>query len=98
MGTALNLYSDVSIYTSDNPRSEDPMEILAEMTDGIEIANLSRVIVDRADAISYAVSLAQKGDLVVILGKGHELGQEIKGEVFPFDDREILAVSIEARK
>ncbi len=82
-------------FTSDNPRSEEPREILREMTRGLEITEPSRIIEDRASAITYAVNLARRDDLVVVLGKGHETGQEIKGEILPFDDRLVLASAIE---
>lgn len=97
MGRALHAQSDISVFTSDNPRSEDPVKILSEMTNGLAITAPSKVILDRESAINYAVSLAHPGDLVVVLGKGHELGQEISGEVFPFDDRKVLKQAIEAR-
>ena len=68
------------------------------MVGGINVVNQSQVISDRASAIAYAVSVAEPGDTVAILGKGHELGQEIKGEVFDFDDRLVLAQAIEAKR
>lgn len=98
MGKALMESADIAIFTSDNPRSEDPTEILRQMVGGISVKNQSQVINDRAKAIAYAVSMAEPGDTVAILGKGHELGQEIKGEVFEFDDRLVLAQTIEAKR
>ena len=98
MGQALNINSDIAIFTSDNPRSEDPQSILQAMTTGLKISEPSKTISDRAEAINYAVSLASAGDTVAVLGKGHELGQEIKGEIFAFDDRLILAQAIEAKR
>jgi UDP-N-acetylmuramoyl-L-alanyl-D-glutamate--2,6-diaminopimelate ligase len=68
------------------------------MVGEINLVNQSQIISDRASAISYAVSVAEPGDTVAILGKGHELGQEIKGKVFDFDDRLVLAQAIEARR
>lgn len=97
MGSALHEGSDISIFTSDNPRSESPTSILNQMTAGLSISSPSSIIEDRAEAISYAVSLAQTGDTVVILGKGHESGQDISGVVTPFDDRIHLANAIEAK-
>ena len=97
MGNALNHGADIAIFTSDNPRSEQPEAILQQMTSGLDIAQPSKIIVDRAEAISYAVSCAQEGDCVLILGKGHEQGQEINGAVHAFDDRQVLAHAIEAR-
>jgi UDP-N-acetylmuramoyl-L-alanyl-D-glutamate--2,6-diaminopimelate ligase len=98
MGAALNQGCDIAVFTSDNPRSENPQTILKEMIHGISVSEPSRVIEDRAAAIEYAVSCASAGDTVLILGKGHESGQEIKGVTTPFDDRLHLAQAIEAKK
>ena len=98
MGKALQKGSDVAIYTSDNPRSEKADAILVQMTLGLEIHEPSAVIVDRAEAIRAAVNEAQEGDVVLVLGKGHEKGQEINGTVHPFDDRVELARAIEDKK
>jgi len=98
MGNALYENADIAIFTSDNPRSEDPEAILQAMTQGLVLSEPSRIISDRAAAIAYAVSVANAGDTVVVLGKGHELGQEIKGKTFDFDDRLILAQAIEAKR
>jgi UDP-N-acetylmuramoyl-L-alanyl-D-glutamate--2,6-diaminopimelate ligase len=98
MGQELSLRSDIAIFTSDNPRSEKPHEILEQMTQGLKISEPSAIVQDRADAIKLAVNLAQPGDVVIVLGKGHERGQEINGFVHPFDDRLVLAHAIEAKK
>jgi UDP-N-acetylmuramoyl-L-alanyl-D-glutamate--2,6-diaminopimelate ligase len=98
MGKALHEGADVAIFTSDNPRSEKPEEILVQMTLGLDIQEPSVVIVDRSTAIQTAVNEAQEGDLVLILGKGHEKGQEIAGINHPFDDRVELARAIEDKK
>ncbi|MSW53576.1 MAG: UDP-N-acetylmuramoyl-L-alanyl-D-glutamate--2,6-diaminopimelate ligase [Actinobacteria bacterium] len=98
MGKALLENSDFAIFTSDNPRSEDPSEILRQMVGGLIVEEPSQIISDRTNAIAYAVSIAQSGDSVAILGKGHELGQEINGEIFEFDDRLVLAQAIEAKR
>ena len=98
MGKALHDGADVAIYTSDNPRSEKADAILVQMTHGLEIHEPSAVIEDRADAIRAAVNEAQEGDVVLVLGKGHEKGQEINGTVHPFDDRVELARAIEDKK
>ena len=98
MGKALIENTDIAIFTSDNPRSEDPAEILREMVGGLSVSDPSQIISDRSSAITYAVSKAEFDDTVIILGKGHELGQEIKGKVFEFDDRLILAQAIEAKR
>lgn len=97
MGKALMEGSDIALFTSDNPRSEHPADILADMTAGLDVAAPNAIIEDRKGAITHAVSLAQPGDTVIILGKGHESGQEVKGVVTAFDDRNVLAHAIEAR-
>lgn len=97
MGRALAEGSDIAIFTSDNPRSEHPASILAQMTEPLHIAAPSCIIEDRRGAIEHAVALAQAGDTVLVLGKGHETGQEFHGVVTPFDDRSVLAHAIEAK-
>ena len=85
MGRAAVEGADVTILTSDNPRSEDPLVILADMDRRDALQE-----VDRRKAIALAVSMAGPGDTVVVAGKGHESGQDIGGVVTPFDDREVL--------
>jgi UDP-N-acetylmuramoyl-L-alanyl-D-glutamate--2,6-diaminopimelate ligase len=97
MGKALQEGSDIAIFTSDNPRSEDPESILAEMVHDVTVLKPSAIEVDRREAIKVAVSLAQPGDAVIILGKGHEKGQYFADRVEEFDDRLELARAIEAR-
>ena len=96
MGAAAASLADVAILTSDNPRSEDPLAILAAMLDGVLSVpqeERARVIIepDRAAAIAQAVTLASPGDVVVVAGKGHETGQYVAGSVLPFDDRQVTA-------
>lgn len=98
MGSALAKGGDVAVFTSDNPRSEDPLEILRQMTSELVVSAPDQVIPDRKAAIEYAVAQASSGDIVVILGKGHETGQESVGVLTPFDDRLVLAQAIEGRK
>lgn len=86
MGKALNNYSDIAIFTSDNPRSESPEQILKEMVGEQKVASPNKVIVDRKEAIKYAVSMAQSGDSILLLGKGHEVGQEVNGVTTAFSD------------
>lgn len=89
--------SDRVILTSDNPRSEDPNEILKQMQEGVE-ARFSRnvlTISDRREAIRTAVALARPGDIVLVAGKGHEKYQEIKGVKHPFDDMEVLKENLD---
>ena len=85
-------YSDRVIFTSDNPRNEDPMEILKEMEAGVNIAARKKyiTIADRKEAIKTAVSLSDKEDIVLVAGKGHEKYQEIKGVKHDFDDKKVL--------
>ncbi|MET9339833.1 UDP-N-acetylmuramoyl-L-alanyl-D-glutamate--2,6-diaminopimelate ligase [Nonomuraea sp. NPDC003804] len=103
MGEAAARLADVAIFTSDNPRSEDPLAILAAMMDGalqVPRERRAHVIVepDRAAAIRLAVESAERGDVLVVAGKGHEQGQYISGDVIPFDDRAVVAEAIDARK
>ena len=100
MGAAAASLADVAILTSDNPRSEDPLAILAAMLGGVLSVPRSergRVIVepDRAAAIGQAVALAAPGDVIVVAGKGHETGQYVAGAVLPFDDRQVTAEALE---
>lgn len=85
-------YSNKVILTSDNPRSEDPEEILNQMQKGINPVDAKKTlrITDRKEAIRTACSLAKQGDIILVAGKGHEKYQEIKGVKHPFDDFEIL--------
>jgi UDP-N-acetylmuramoyl-L-alanyl-D-glutamate--2,6-diaminopimelate ligase len=94
MGQALLKGCDIAVFTSDNPRSEDPSQILKEMVGNLKVSAPAIVIEDRKSAIEYAVSLASQGDTIAILGKGHELGQEIAGQKLDFDDRKVLAQAI----
>ena len=98
MGKALQEFSDVAVFTSDNPRSENPGSILKEMVGGLKINQPSSVIVDRNEAIAYAVSVASAGDCILVLGKGHETGQEINGVISEFSDKVALASAIEAKR
>jgi len=97
MGEALLSGSDYAVFTSDNPRSEDPQSIVDEMlrTDSILDEKAAVIEIDRRSAIVKAVAEAQDGDCVLVLGKGHEKGQEIAGIKYPFDDRIELARAIE---
>jgi UDP-N-acetylmuramoyl-L-alanyl-D-glutamate--2,6-diaminopimelate ligase len=99
MGAAAARLADVAVLTSDNPRSEDPLAILAEMLAGVLTVpepERARVVVDpdRAAAIGLAVAMAGKGDVVVVAGKGHERGQYVGDLVIPFDDREVATAAI----
>ena len=89
--------SDKVILTSDNPRSEDPEEIIRQMQKGVERQHQKKVlsITDRKEAIKTACLLATAGDIIVVAGKGHEKYQEIKGVKYPFDDVKILTENLE---
>ena len=94
MGQALFAGSDLAIFTSDNPRNEKTEDILKEMTDGIDLAEKGFILGDRKDAIDFAVKMAKPGDCIMLMGKGHESGQEVNGVITPFDDRIELLNSI----
>src|SRR5712692_9700900 len=99
MGAAAASLAETAIFTSDNPRSEDPLAILAEMLGGalaVPAASRAHVIIepDRAAAISLAIERAGKGDVVIVAGKGHERGQYAGGSVIPFDDRGVAAEAL----
>ena len=94
MGHALFNGCDLAIFTSDNPRSESAEAILKQMTAGIDLGKKGLVELDRKSAINLAVENAQSGDVVLLMGKGHESGQEVNSVVTPFDDRVELAESI----
>jgi UDP-N-acetylmuramoyl-L-alanyl-D-glutamate--2,6-diaminopimelate ligase len=85
-------YSDKVILTSDNPRNEDPAEILKQMEAGVKIVSRKKCITisDRREAIKTAVSLSEKEDIILVAGKGHEKYQEIKGIKYDFDDKKVV--------
>ena len=93
MAAAACELSEKVILTSDNPRSEDPEKILDDMMEGVSPSKRRKVlrITEREEAIRTACMLADEQDIILVAGKGHETYQEIKGERFPFDDREVLA-------
>jgi UDP-N-acetylmuramoyl-L-alanyl-D-glutamate--2,6-diaminopimelate ligase len=98
MGAAAAAGADVLIVTDDNPRTEDPARIRAEVLAGASGGSAQvREVAGRREAIEAAVALARPGDVVALLGKGHESGQEINGEVRPFDDRVELAAALAAK-
>ncbi len=85
-------YSNKVIFTSDNPRDEDPMEIIKEMQKGVGPSDAKKTLVmlDREEAIKTACMLAKEKDIILVAGKGHETYQEVKGVKRPFDDREVV--------
>lgn len=92
MGATAAMYSTKAILTSDNPRTENPSQILIEMKEDMTIDLLKKVVTveDRREAIRMAVMLARKDDIILVAGKGHEKYQEVKGVKFPFDDKAVL--------
>jgi UDP-N-acetylmuramoyl-L-alanyl-D-glutamate--2,6-diaminopimelate ligase len=101
MGEIASRLADVLVVTDDNPRSEDPAAIRAELVAGAEAVTGPRAelheVGDRRAAVALAVRLAEAGDTVVVAGKGHETGQEVAGTVHPFDDRVVLREELAAR-
>jgi UDP-N-acetylmuramoyl-L-alanyl-D-glutamate--2,6-diaminopimelate ligase len=93
MGAAARANADVLYVTDDNPRSEDPAAIRAAILQACPEAN---EVGDRAEAILRAVDALQPGDALLIAGKGHETGQVIKGDIFPFDDVEQASIAVAA--
>jgi UDP-N-acetylmuramoyl-L-alanyl-D-glutamate--2,6-diaminopimelate ligase len=93
---ALN-YSDQVILTSDNPRFENPLDILQDMEEGVTVVNKKKciTIADRKEAIKTAVRLSQKDDVILLAGKGHEKYQEIAGVKYDFDDKQVLSEMFE---
>lgn len=89
MGKIASELSDYVILTSDNPRWEEPRQIIREIEEGISKDNFI-VVPDRSDALMIGICMCEKGDILIVAGKGHEDYQEIEGKRFPFSDREIL--------
>jgi len=96
MGLIAGTYSDYVIITNDNPRSEDPLDIAAEIEEGVYDTGCNyHVMLDRYQAIKSAVALCSKGDIIVIAGKGHETYQIIGNQKYSFDDRETVRTELE---
>jgi UDP-N-acetylmuramoyl-L-alanyl-D-glutamate--2,6-diaminopimelate ligase len=96
MARSASKRSDLTVVTSDNPRMEDPEKILKQVIQGIEPGRDSVAIIDRGQAVAYAIGAASSGDVVVIAGKGHENYQIIGREKIPMDDRELARLALEA--
>ncbi|MBQ7464838.1 MAG: UDP-N-acetylmuramoyl-L-alanyl-D-glutamate--2,6-diaminopimelate ligase, partial [Lachnospiraceae bacterium] len=91
MGEVSGKLADLTIITSDNPRFEEPQEIMDDIETGIKKTDGKYImIIDRKEAIAYAISHAQDGDVIVLAGKGHEDYQEIRGNKYPMDERELI--------
>jgi UDP-N-acetylmuramoyl-L-alanyl-D-glutamate--2,6-diaminopimelate ligase len=95
MGRIAATLADLAVLTSDNPRSEDPLAIIAEVRGGVDRPDRLVVEPDREAAIALAVSSARPGDVVVVAGKGHETGQRIGERTLDFDDRVVTRSAIE---
>jgi len=92
MGEVSGRLADFTVITSDNPRYEDPMDIIADIETGISKTSGKYIkIPDRKDAIRYCIRNGKKGDIIVLAGKGHEDYQEIKGVKHPMDERVLIA-------
>ena len=92
MGEVSSRLADLTIVTSDNPRNEDPQAIVDDIITGVKKADGEYIsIVDRAEAIRYAIEHAREGDVIVLAGKGHEDYQEICGKKYHMDERELVA-------
>ena len=97
MGRVANRFAKKIYLTSDNPRSEDPMDIVMDIYNGIEDKDKVKVATDRKDAINFAINELNDGEILMILGKGDEEYQEINGNLIPFDDREIVREILEKK-
>jgi UDP-N-acetylmuramoyl-L-alanyl-D-glutamate--2,6-diaminopimelate ligase len=98
MGKVVEEYSDIVIITSDNPRSEDPLQIIEDIKSGMELKKETYMIVDREKAIEKAICLAEKNDIVLIAGKGHEKYQIIGDKKIPFDDIKVAKKYMRIKK
>ena len=91
MGEVGARVADIAVITTDNARWEDPFTVIQEMLAGIPDQSNCVVIVDRTEAIHYAMDIAEKDDIIVLAGRGHELYQESMGVKVPMDERKIVA-------
>lgn len=96
MATAASSRSDLTVITSDNPRTEKPESILDDVEKGVESGKEFRRITDREEAVAFAIREAKPGDAVIIAGKGHENYQIIGREKRPMDDRELARKALAA--
>lgn len=94
MGDVASTFADISVVTSDNPRSEEPSAIVDAILEGVKSRTSVHVCLDRKAAIEEAIAGAQSGDIILIAGKGHENYQEIDGRRFDFDDTEVAATAL----
>jgi UDP-N-acetylmuramoyl-L-alanyl-D-glutamate--2,6-diaminopimelate ligase len=90
MGAAAERHADRVVLTSDNPRSEDPHQIIEAIRAGMSEPDAATVVVDRRDAIQHALDASGPGDVIVVAGKGHETTQVIGDKTLEFDDRQVV--------
>lgn len=96
MGEVSGRLSDLTVITSDNPRMEDPLEIIADIVTGIEKTDGEYITIpDRKEAIAYVIRHGQPGDIIILAGKGHEDYQEIRGVKYPMDERKLIREILE---
>ena len=99
MGEVSGKLADFTIITSDNPRFEEPLDIIADIVTGISKTDGKYIeIPDRKEAIRYAIQNGKRGDIIVLAGKGHEDYQEIKGVKYPMDERVLISEILEEMK
>jgi len=100
MGEVAGRLAEMSILTSDNPRSEDPLAIISDIEKGIKKTGNKnyKILPDRKEAIAYALSLLRKGDYLLVAGKGHESYQILKDKTIPFDDAEVIRKILKEKK
>ncbi len=98
MGKTGGSFADICVVTTDNPRNEDPQSIIDDILPGLEGCPAEvHVVVDRREAIRYALDLAKPGDVVVLMGKGHETYQEVRGVKLHLDEREEIAAHLQGK-
>lgn len=98
MGKTGGSFADICVVTTDNPRNEEPQSIIDDILPGLEGCPAEvHVVVDRREAIRYALDLAQPGDVVVLMGKGHETYQEVRGVKLHLDEREEIAAHLQGK-
>ena len=99
MGEVSGKLADLTIITSDNPRFEEPQDIIEDIKTGIQKTDGKYVeICDRKEAIAYAIEHGEPGDIIVLAGKGHEDYQEIRGKKYPMDERVLIQEILDERK
>lgn len=98
MGKTAEELADFTVVTSDNSRSEDPKKIILQILTGMKKAEARRVIVDREKAIRYAIETARPGDLILLVGKGHETYEITSDGVRDFDEKKIVLCALEERR